>query len=82
MNVSSNTFQGENFIINVKYVGSGGKEEDLTVLFSFRWIYSFLLFIDATAWGINVYLDLMSHQKHGIHSYLAAAELNEAWQFL
>lgn len=32
--------------------------------------------------GVNVYLDLKSHQKHGIHCSLAAAGLNEACPFL
>lgn len=42
----------------------------------------FLLFVDAPARGINVYLDLISHQKHSIHRSLASAGLNEALQFL
>lgn len=37
---------------------------------------------DPLAWGISVYLDLMVHQKHGIHGSQAAAGLNEAWPFL
>lgn len=88
LNVASNIFPEGAFYIyswdwGVRGGGLGNKIEGLDwLVFPVRWSHIFLLFIDASAWGINVYLDLMSHQKHDTHSSLAAVGLNEAWPFL
>lgn len=84
LNVASNIFPEGAFYIYSWEWGSGKQSRGprLTVVFPVRWSHIFLLFIDAPAWGIHVYLDLMSHQKHDIHSSLAAAGFNEAWPFL